>query len=268
MIEEFELDIERVAGASVFELHQAAPGALAGNLAGGDHGIPQNHVARQAILFDKREHHRGQAYFERGGKRAHVGVAQQQVQTAEPVVIRQRFVAGVDDGPVELHPLIDVVDDVIRALGELEIHARGRFGFVFERERIGLPHAARAGVNLPGRQERKEGAQARRRELHFAPHEVVFVAAKRGAGEVIDVVFNQRDPAFRPQRRDRALHHGIARKVERHHVAHAQAFRRGVFEMAHVHIHPPAVAKETSIAGRFLVIAVMQIDRSGPVLLE
>ena len=34
--------------------------------------------------------------------------------------VRQRFVAGVDDGAVVLHPLEEVILDVVRALADLE----------------------------------------------------------------------------------------------------------------------------------------------------
>src|SRR5260370_1547226 len=39
-------------------------------------------------------------------------------------VIRQRLIACVDDGAIELYPLIDVVDDVIGTLTELKINLR------------------------------------------------------------------------------------------------------------------------------------------------
>ena len=62
--------------------------------------------------------------FERGGEGAHVGIADQEMQPAIFAVIGVRLIAGVDDRAVELHPLVDVVDDVIGALGDLKVHRR------------------------------------------------------------------------------------------------------------------------------------------------
>src|SRR6478609_12080233 len=42
-----------------------------------------------------------------------------------------------------------------------------------------------------------------------------------------------------------------------------QTFRRRVLDVAHVEIEPAAVEKKSTVAGRFLVIAVMKIDRAG-----
>jgi hypothetical protein len=38
------------------------------------------------------------------------------METAILPVISQRLIAGVDNGAVKLHPLVDVVDDVVCAL--------------------------------------------------------------------------------------------------------------------------------------------------------
>src|SRR5205814_7990576 len=54
--------------------------------------------------------------------RAHVRVADEQMQSPIFPVIGQRLVAGVNNGAIELHPLINVVDDVIGALAQLKIH--------------------------------------------------------------------------------------------------------------------------------------------------
>jgi len=47
-----------------------------------------------------------------------------------------------------------------------------------------------------------------------------------------------------------------------------QTFRRRVLDVAHVEIEPPAVEEKPAVAGRFLVIAVMQIDRACVCLAE
>jgi hypothetical protein len=56
---------------------------------------------------------------ESGGKYA--GVAMEEVKAAVFACICERFIAGVDDGAVELHPLEEVVVDVIGALADLEM---------------------------------------------------------------------------------------------------------------------------------------------------
>ena len=52
-------------------------------------------------------------------------------------VIRQRLIACVNDGAIELHPLIDVVDDVIGTLTELKINlCLWLWRLKIERERV------------------------------------------------------------------------------------------------------------------------------------
>ena len=64
-------------------------------------------------------------------------------------IIGQRLVARIDDGAIELHPLVDVVHDVVGALADLKIDLRLRLRqFEIESERIRLPDPARAGENL------------------------------------------------------------------------------------------------------------------------
>ena len=100
-------------------------GAFVGNLARGDDGIAQDDVVGQAAFLEQGEHERGRAEFQRRRKGAHVRVADEQMQPPIFAVVRERLVARIDDRAVELHPLIDVVDDVIGPLAELEID-RGR----------------------------------------------------------------------------------------------------------------------------------------------
>ena len=79
---------------------------------------------RQTAFFEQRENAGGGPDFQRGRERAHVGIADQQMEPAILSVIGQRLVARIDDGAVELHPLVNVVDDVIGALAELKIDLR------------------------------------------------------------------------------------------------------------------------------------------------
>jgi hypothetical protein len=67
-------------------------------------------------------------------------------------VIGQRLVARIDNGAIELHPLINVVDDMIGALAQLKSNlALGLRWLEIERQRIRLPDAARTGKNLARR---------------------------------------------------------------------------------------------------------------------
>ena len=65
-------------------------------------------------------------------------------------VISQRLIARVDDGAIKLHPLIDIVHNVIGALAELKAYLRLWLGRLkIERERIRLADATGSGKDLP-----------------------------------------------------------------------------------------------------------------------
>src|SRR4051794_37624893 len=101
------------------------------------------------------------------------------MQSAILPVVRERLVARVDDRAVELHPLIDVVHDVIGALADLEIDARIALrDLEIEGERVRLPHPARAGEKLPRGEKGEQRPEDRRRELRLAFHEVVLVTTE------------------------------------------------------------------------------------------
>ncbi len=144
-------------------------------------------------LFQQREHAGRRADLQRGGKRAHVRIADEQVQTPVFTVVREGFVARVDDGAVELHPLVDVVDDVVGALADLEVHRRVRARHLeIKRQRVRLPDPARAGENLPRGQEREQRPQTLLGELRLALHQIILVAAEGRPGVVVDVVLEKR----------------------------------------------------------------------------
>src|ERR1700731_600025 len=107
-------------------------------------------------------------------------------------VIRQRLVARIDDGAIELHPLVDVIDDVVRALAELEIDVDlGLRKLKIERERVRLSDAAGTGKNLARGEKGEQGAEDRRSELRFAFHQIILVTTEGRAGAVVDVVFDE-----------------------------------------------------------------------------
>ena len=111
-------------------------------------------------VFEQRQDAGRGADFQRGRKRTHVRIADEKMEPPVFSIIGQRFVARVDDGAIELHPLVDVVHDVVGALAELEIDRGPRLRELeIERERVRLPDAAGAGENLPRGEESEQGAE-------------------------------------------------------------------------------------------------------------
>jgi DNA-binding transcriptional LysR family regulator len=86
----------------------------------GGHRVGQ-HDFGQAAGLQQIQHQRGRAHFQQQAGGQHIGVPVQQVQAAVFARVGQRFVARVDDGAVELHPLEQVVVDVIGPLADLII---------------------------------------------------------------------------------------------------------------------------------------------------
>ena len=60
----------------------------------------------------------------------------------------------------------------------------------------------------------------------------------------------------------------VARQIVGDHVAELPAFRRRVFEVAHIEVNPAAVQEKTPIPGRLFVVAVVQVERAGAHLAE
>src|SRR5437870_751429 len=113
-------------------------------------------------------------------------------------VVRQWFVSRVDDGAIELHPLIDVVHDVIGTLAQLKIDL-GLWlrQLKIKRKRVGLADPACPGENLAGGQESQQCAEHGRSKLGVTFHQIILVATKGGTGVVIDIILDERDPAGR-----------------------------------------------------------------------
>ena len=115
-------------------------------------------------------------------------------------IIGQGLVTCIDDGAIKLHPLVDVVHDMIRTLAQLEIHACFRLRRLeIKRQWIGLTDAAGAREDLSRRQESKKCPQNWRRELRLPLHQIILVTTKRGARVVIDVIFDERNAILRAQ---------------------------------------------------------------------
>src|SRR5262245_16812474 len=98
-------------------------------------------------------------------------------------IVCQRLIAGVDDRPVKLHPLVDIVHDMIGTLADLKVYAaRPIRHFEIERERICLPDASSPGEDLTRRKKGKQRTEYFRSELGFPSHKIVLVAAERSSG--------------------------------------------------------------------------------------
>ena len=77
---------------------------------------------------------------------------------------------------------------------------------------------------------------------------------------MIHIVLDQRDRVVQPEIVNRILQQLIAGTVGCHHIAERFAFRRGPFQMSHVEVHAPGVREKSSIARRFIVSPVVQIE--------
>src|SRR5205809_7793588 len=101
-------------------------------------------------------------------------------------VISQRLVARIDDCAIELHPLINVVHNVIGALTELEIDLRLRLRRLeVEREWIRLTDSSRPCEDLPRRYKRQQRSENWGRELRLSFHKIILVTANLRPGVMI-----------------------------------------------------------------------------------
>ena len=89
------------------------------------------------------------------------------------------------------------------------------------------------------------------------------MAAEGGAGVVIDIVLDERNPVRRIERLQGGLEQLVAGHVVGHDVTQVQALRRGVLDVAHVEIKAASVEEKAAVAGRFLVVPVVQIHGAG-----
>ena len=99
--------------------------------------------------------------------------------------------------------------------------------------------------------------------MRLAVHQIIFMASKGGTGVVIHVVLNKRDAVFRAESNERRLQQVVSSQLVRNKIVQMQTFGRRVLDVPHVEIKPSAVQEKSAIAGWFLVIAIMKIDRAG-----
>src|SRR5512132_1175573 len=76
------------------------------------------------------------------------------------------------------------------------------------------------------------------------------------------MVLDERDAVGSAESNQRGLQQVVSRQFVRDKIVQMQTFRRRVLDMPHVEIEPPAVQEKAAVARRFLVIAVMKIDRA------
>src|ERR1700730_1300226 len=162
-IVELPLHTDPADGLAVLKIDNPFVRGIARDVAGAADRVVEYEIARQLALLQKRKHCRGGADLQGVGERAHVGIADEQMEPAIFSIIGQRLIARVDDGAVELHPLVNVVDDVVGALAELKRDRRLRLRwFEIERERVCLPYPASAGENLARGEKGEQRAEHRR----------------------------------------------------------------------------------------------------------
>ena len=93
--------------------------------------------------------------------------------------VGQRFVAGVDDGAIELHPLEEIIVDVVRPLADLKMAVRT------VAQQVAAQLSARSRTDPPGPgkeqaqgQKREQGENVAFGERRGTAHEVILVAAE------------------------------------------------------------------------------------------
>ena len=134
-----------------------------------------------------------------------IRVADDHVQSAVLVGVRVRFVAGVDDAPLERRLEAHLHLDVVGALRQLEP------GFV---PGLADTDASRAADHLPGREERRQ-PRDHRGEGRLPGHQVVLVRPVRRAlaVDVVLVELQSGRPGNARRVPGRSLHHPLTRLV-------------------------------------------------------
>src|SRR6185436_12260798 len=89
---------------------------------------------------------------------------------------------------------------------------------------------------------------------------IVLVTAKGGAGVVVYVVADETDFVVELEGAHRLLKEEIAGPVVADDIESGGAFWGAVFHVAHVDINTATVEEKTAVAGRFIPIAVVQVN--------
>ena len=233
------LDLQGAGLPAVGQLHPPSGGHVVADLADGADRVLQRHVPHDDPGLDHAQHDVGGPDLEQHGHLAHVRVADDDVQPAEPLGVGMRLVAGVDDragsGGRAGHRLPDVLGTLAHAV---------------DRAPRGLQHLARPADDLAGDQERHEDV-GQPAELPVPADQVVLVTAVGVAGRV-GVVLEQVDvagDAFLAQPplglHQQAFEDALPRLVVGDEVEDVVALRGGVLGVAaHVEVEPGPVLEE------------------------
>ena len=252
------LDLARRRVATVFELHVPSVGEISRDVPDRLDGIEKFDIGHDALL-EQFQHEGRRPHLEGGRVFGHVRVADEQMQPPIETPVGQGLVAGVDDRPTELDPLVDFGDDVISPLRDLVGNLIAILAAVLEN--IGVTaDAARAGKDLSSDEKRQNGRQQNLGERHVPAHEVIFVTTEGGAGIVIDVVLEEGGIFGETELLERPLHDHLASALRGDKVEQAAAFRCGVLDVTHVDVDTAAVEQEAAVAGRFVASSIVDVD--------
>src|SRR4029077_20155301 len=140
--------------------------------------------------------------------------------------ISQRFISGIHDGPILLHPFEEVIHDVICPLRELKRKDRLLRITVTRAPRYDEPVHLNPGVlgtsradtprsrkYLPGNQERHKGSEAAPRKGKAPRDEIVLVRSECRIGFMIHIVLDQRHRVGQTEVLNRILQELIAGAV-------------------------------------------------------
>src|SRR5205823_9827609 len=96
-IEVFDLDLDRAHLTAARKLHAAPAGDVVGDLADRADRVLEREVAHHRALFDHAQHEIRRADLQKRRVLAHVGVADDHVETAVSLRVRVWLIARVDD---------------------------------------------------------------------------------------------------------------------------------------------------------------------------
>src|SRR5690349_23067869 len=141
------------------------------------------------------------------------------MQPAVLAGIGQRFIAGVDNGAIELHPFKQVVVDVIGALADLEMVVRARADQVAAQLRSrSRSNPAGTDIKLPERKKSQQRQYIGLGQRSGTAHQIIFMATESGARVVLDVVADEADLFSQAQVLNGLDENGVASAVVAQHV--------------------------------------------------
>ena len=257
---------------------------VAGDGAQGLQRIGDFDIVGNGALFDQVEDQARRADLEHCRVLAHIALAEEDMQTVQVAVGVVGVPFGIDDGAVEPDAARDRFDDMVGALGELEIDRivdlhpvevgdpdvvhfmlAERHDVVFAagaRETV-APYPSDARVDLPGDQEGQQIGERIGEEAVFDLDQIVLMAAEGVAAEMIDAVVVKTDRIVEFQFGNQLGEQNAPGAVVSHKIQQVTALRGRVLLMTAdgIDVETSAVLQESPGPGRFKgVIAGMQVD--------